>query len=136
MNGHAHAVEFVRWMRDHGFVGRYAAAEILDYYAWFAIDFRAFPLPQSLLLAALNGHGGVRKKRDRIKDPKTGRVLKLASGSPERTTYYTIGEAPAEHLPAGVAATPPGRRVPSKAKPAGGDDLFVGEEFTTRKKAA
>ena len=101
MNAHAHAVEFVRWMRDMGLVGRYAAAEIANYYDWFTRDQRVFPISAMKFLEALNKHPGVGKKRDRLKDAQ-GRVPKLPSGSPMRTMFYTIAED-AVHAPAGVS---------------------------------
>lgn len=115
MNNHTHLVEFIAWMRDHGFAGRYSAAQIGDYYDWFTRDIRAFPIPVATLLTALNKHPGVKKKRDRIKCPRTGKVLKLASGTPQRTTYYTISEVPAVHVSSGVLALPGKKR---QGKPA------------------
>ncbi|MFN3625822.1 MAG: hypothetical protein ACK4TP_17395 [Hyphomicrobium sp.] len=125
MNAHAHAVEFVRWMRDHGFAGRYSAAEICAwYFDWFTRDVRAFPLPANKFLEALNKHPGVGKKRDRIKDAK-GKVLKLQSDSPMRTMFYTIGEEPAVHAPSGVSALAATKKRNNTAK---SDDIVAGFE--------
>lgn len=152
MNAHAHATEFVDWMRAMGFSGRYAAADVVDYYGWFTRDVRVFPIPEMKFLEALNKHPGVGKKRDRLKDAQ-GRVPKLPSGSPMRTMFYTIVEEQAAKLPSGVraglpaapdtavpkrtahaaapraghAATPrAGQRVAAAAP--GKDDLVLGEE--------
>ncbi len=111
MNAHAHAVEFVRWMRDMGLAGRYSAADVGNYYSWFTRDQRVFPIPTTKFLEALNKHPGVGKKRDRLKD-ENGNVPKLPSGSPMRTMFYTIAEE-AVHAPAGVSAlAAKKRRVP------------------------
>lgn len=128
MNAHAHAVEFLRWMRDHGFAGRYSAADLAAYYDWFVVDFRVFPLPHVKLLEAVNKMPTVKKSRDRIKDPQTGKVVKLASGSPMRTMFYTIAEE-AVHVPAGVSALGGKRSPQRKAAPiASDDDIFAGLE--------
>lgn len=130
---HAHLVEFVGWMRYWGYVSRYSAAEIFEYYLWFASDVSVEPIGKAVLLAGLADYPGIKKKRDRIKCPRTGKVLKLASGTPQRTRYYTIGEAPAKQgsamagrVPSGVRAAPEKHRaqgesqgrVPARAGPA------------------
>lgn len=105
---HATAVEFVGWMRAMGFAGcRRSAAEIVDFYRWFCSDLHIAPLGEGEFLAALGNHRQVRKKRDRIKCPKTGKVLKLASGTPARTRYYTVLDADTVRLPTGVAPAAP-----------------------------
>ena len=141
---HATAVEFVNWMRAMGVAGcRRSAAEIIDFYGWFCADMRVAPLGEGEFLAALSNHRQVRKKRDRIKCPKTGKVLKLASGTPARTRYYTILDADEVRLPAGVspAATraesrpqtraeslaPAPARVRVNARPSA-DDFTIGRE--------
>lgn len=102
---HATAVEFVGWMRAMGFSGcRRSAAEMADFYRWFCADMHVAPLGEGEFLAALsNLYGQVRKKRDSIKCPTTGKVLRLASGAPQRTRYYTILHADEVRLPTGVA---------------------------------
>ena len=129
MNAHAHAIEFVRWMRDMGLAGRYSAADVGKYYDWFTRDQRVFPIPSVKFLEALNKHPGVGKKRDRIKD-ENGNVPKLASGSPMRTMFYTIADEPAAHVPAGVRALPERPRKP-RATPATAD-VVAGFETTRR----
>jgi len=117
---HATAVEFVNWMRAMGVAGcRRSAAEIIDFYGWFCADMRVAPLGEGEFLAALSNHRQVRKKRDRIKCPKTGKVLKLASGTPARTRYYTILDADEVRLPTGVspAATRAESRPQTRAEP-------------------
>lgn len=113
---HAHLVEFVGWMRYWGYVSRYSAAEIFEYYLWFSSDVNVEPIGEATFLAALAKYPGIKKKRDRIKCPKTGKVLKLASGTPQRTRYYTIGEAPAARVPAGVRAAPEKRRAAGESQ--------------------
>jgi hypothetical protein len=132
MNAHAHAVEFVRWMRDHGFAGRYSAAEVGNWYDWFTRDTRTFPIPSNKFLGALNDHPGVGKERARLKD-ENGRVIKLPSGTPARTMFYTIGEEVGVHVPAGVSALAAKKRQ----QPVGrGADIVIGEEVAPRKRAA
>lgn len=140
---HAHIVEFVRWMRDWGFTSRYAVAEIVDYYAWFAADMRVEPLGASVFLTALSGDAGkalgVAKERARIKDPKTGKVPRLSSGTPERTRYYTIGETPQVRLPGGIAATRRRQAAPpreSRISVPGPDAILAGHETEPERIAA
>lgn len=138
MNAHAHATEFVMWMRDMGFAGRYTAAQIVDFYSgWFVRDVRVFPIPPTKFLEALNKHPGVGKKRDRLKD-EHGNVPKLPSGSPMRTMFYTIAEEPAVHVPAGVRAiASPAHDSAARSRPraekylpvaTGKDEIVIGHE--------
>lgn len=48
------------------------------------------PLPSSIFLNSFAKTPGVKKKIARQKDPKTGRVMKLPSGSPVRGYFYIL----------------------------------------------
>lgn len=107
LNNHAHAVEFVEWMRGWGSpaIGNpYSSREIMEYYAWWTRDARVFPIDENLFLTALGKlQISVRKKRSRVKSPSTGKALRLSSGSPVRPYYYTILAADEVHVPTGAA---------------------------------
>lgn len=54
------------------------------------------PLAELVFLSALAKHPQVKKTRDRVKDPQTGRVVILPSGSPMREMQYIITPSRAE----------------------------------------
>jgi hypothetical protein len=95
--------EFIEWMRAWGFTGRQPHAAILYCYAWWAEEAEVRPMPPAALLARLARCRGVKKTRDRVKDDQTGKVIKLESGSPVRTSFYRISESTCSAGPDGTA---------------------------------
>lgn len=134
MNSHAHAVEFVMWMRGHGFTGRYSTAEIVEFYGdWFVYDLRVHPLDVQTFLTALGRlHSSVRKKRDRVKCPRTGKVLRLASGTPVRAYYYTIKDVDEVKVPRGAGSPSRAAARPARARASGPNDILAGYETGVR----
>lgn len=59
------------------------------YLEWCACHY-VTPLPDKTWQTVMKGHAQVSAKREPIKDPATGRILRKASGAPERVTYYTV----------------------------------------------
>lgn len=99
-----HLREFLACVRDtalgkHPKTGRWecrrdSAQWLKVYHAW--AESRAIKtIPEWQFLGLLAEQAGVEKSRDRLKDAQ-GRVIKKASGSPERSYFYTVFEVVAE----------------------------------------
>lgn len=98
-----HVTEFVAYQREtqlgkNPITGRWEARRsdqgwLAQYQTW-ARQRSICRIPDSIFLGLLADAAGVEKKRDRIKCPHTGRVLKNAHGTPLRATHYTIFELP------------------------------------------
>lgn len=73
------------------------------------------PLPEKTWQTLMKRHTQVGWKRDPIKDPATGRILRKPSGAPERETYYTVRPPRAE--PAMPGKPPVADIVPVRATP-------------------
>lgn len=100
--------ELVGWMLHWEYTGTFSHAETLKFYRAWAREARVVTIPDAALLTLLAAHPAVKRRRDRIKDPVTGRVRKLPSGTPERETTYTFARV-AVAAPGGVAASDVGR---------------------------
>lgn len=59
------------------------------YLEWCACHY-VTPLPDKTWQTVMKAHGQVSTKREPIKCPATGRILRKSSGAPERVTYYTV----------------------------------------------
>ena len=96
--------ELVGWMAHWEYFGTFSHVETLKFYHAWAREGRVVTLPDHAILRLLAEHPAVRRRRDRVKDPVTGRVRKNASGTPERETTYTFARV-AVAAPGGVAAS-------------------------------
>lgn len=133
LSNHAHAVEFVEWMRGWGemTIGKpFSSAQIMEYYEWWTHDARVFPIDENLFLTALGKlQVSVKKKRARAKSQETGKAIRLdtASRSPVRPYYYTILDADVVHVPTGAARSPSLRNRARQAGPR--DGIVAGHEI-------
>jgi hypothetical protein len=88
------AQRFVEWLNDEAIVGDVRASVLSDCYLnwWPQASGRAPGTPRQLFLAL--GALGIKRRRPRVRDRRTGRVAKLPSGAPVRETAYSIPEPP------------------------------------------
>jgi hypothetical protein len=71
-------------------------------------------LPQSIFLKLLGKSAGVEKKIERLKDPRTGRVVKNDAGTPVRVYSYILGDD--EDAPASSSKKPRETRAQKMAR--------------------
>lgn len=89
-----HVERFVSWaIVDHA--GRpkrvrKSYAEMYALYLEWSVCHYVVPLPEKTFQTNLAKHEQVARKRDPLKDPATGRILRKPSGAPKRVTNYTI----------------------------------------------
>ncbi|WP_169305479.1 hypothetical protein [Hyphomicrobium denitrificans] len=62
-------------------------------------------MPESIFLNLLGNAPGIRKTRERRKDPRSGRVLKNSAGTPLRDYFYALGD-----IDDGASKKPKGKR--------------------------
>lgn len=110
--------EWLGWMRAHEFFGTFQTRETLEYYRWWAAEERVLALPDTVILSLLGKHPAVKRRRDRVKDPATGRVQKNAHGTPDRVTVYIFAATAPIVLPAGVTLAAGSRQPAAAKKPA------------------
>lgn len=63
---------------------------MFDFYLDWTMSALVVPLPEKTFQTLLAKHEQVARKREPLKDPATGRILRKPSGVPERETRYTI----------------------------------------------
>lgn len=71
---------------------------VCAYRRWAAVH-AIGTMPESIFLNLLGNAAGIRKTRERRKDPDTGRVVKNAAGTPIRDYFYALGDAEAAKKP-------------------------------------
>jgi hypothetical protein len=88
--------DFVQAMINYCGCEKWRDAAILEVYRAWARDGQiGNPVHDVQVLTLLAKHPNVRRTRERIKDPRTGRVMKLPSGTPVRASFYELVETPA-----------------------------------------
>ncbi len=115
--------DFAAFMIREGYCGRFTDDVWLKSYRWWAAEGAIVTVPDLIFLRHFARHPHVQRKRDRIKDRVTGKVVKLPSGTPVRRTFYTLFESPRLALPFGGRAPKVARgaaesatRVPSQQR--------------------
>lgn len=94
--------EFVASLIREGYCDCWRDRAIVQAYLAWTRDRSIEPVPKTIVLNLLAEHPNVERSRKRLKHPKTGRVLKLPSGTPERGTFYTVHERAYATVPIGV----------------------------------